>query len=258
MLFVILTILAYIITILTIVSKLTQIIPNKLNTQIILGLGTISILLHFITLNNQLSGITGSGFSIINIVSFVCLLMSLLATLALTKWKNIWLPILVIYSLSCVCLLLSSILIGKTAQIFAKDSVLLFHIFVTMSSYFLFLIALLYAFQLRFIDAKLKNKKNLLFKTNLPPLVTVEKHLFNLTLLAQILLTITLITSVIYPCLSFIDKQLNKTLLSCFAWFVYAILLFGQWKLHWRGKRVLIYSILGMILLTTGYLGSHI
>ncbi len=258
MLFAILTIIAYLATILAIISKLTQIIPNKINTQFILGLGTTSILLHFMALSNQLSSMAVLGLSVINIISFICLLMTLLATFALVKWKNIWLVLLVIYSLSCVSLLLSSISTGNTAQILAKNNILLFHIFVAIFSYILFFIALLYVFQLRFIDARLKNKKNLLLKTNLPPLVTVEKHLFNLTLLAQILLTITLATGLISFPHAFINAQLNKMLLSFLAWFVYGILLFGQWKLHWRGKRVLIYSISGIILLSIGYFGSRI
>nr|WP_235961785.1 hypothetical protein [Spirabiliibacterium mucosae] len=31
----------------------------------------------------------------------------------------------------------------------------------------------------------------------------------------------------------------------------------GHQKLHWRGKRVLIYTISGMILLTIAYFGSR-
>ncbi len=255
---ILLTTFAYLATILCIISKLTTDGGKRITFPVILGVASFSVLLHFVTLSNQLSNITGAGITLMNIISFACLLMSLIATLALTKWENIWLSLLVIYSLSCVSLILSGILTGNTAQIVAKDSILLFHIFVAMFSYALFFIALLYVFQLRFIDARLKNKKNLLLKTNLPPLITVEKHLFTLTLLAQLLLTITLITGAIYLPHSFVNEQLNKTLLSCLAWFVYAILLFGQWKLYWRGKRVLIYSISGMILLTAGYFGSQL
>jgi ABC-type uncharacterized transport system permease subunit len=49
----------------------------------------------------------------------------------------------------------------------------------------------------------------------------------------------------------------NKAVFSSVAWLIYAIQILGQWKLNWRGKRVLIYSISGMILLTVGYFGSR-
>lgn len=252
---ILLTLFSYLATILCIISKLTTSGGKRITLPVVLGMASFSILLHFITLSNQLAHISVPGVTLINIISFACLILSLIATLTLTKWKNIWLAVLVIYSFSCVSLLLSGILTENMVNILAKDNLLLFHIFGAMLAYVLFFIAQLYVFQLRFIDAKLKNKKNLVLKTNLPPLVTVEKHLFSLTLLAQVLLTITLITGVIYLPDAFLETQFKKNILSFMAWFVYALLLFGQWKLHWRGKRVLIYSISGMILLTASYFG---
>ncbi len=257
MLFVILTIIAYLVTILAIVSKLTKTISNKLNTQIILGLGTTSILLHFMTLCHQLSNVTELGLSVINVISFICLFMSLLATFALTKWKTIWLPLLIIYVLSLVTVIFSGFLTGDEAKKLIQNKTLLFHIFIAMLSYALFFIATLYALQLKLIDIKLKNKA-LSFNSNLPPLLTVERHLFRLTLLAQSLLTIALITGIIYLPQFFSPSQIHKTILSFLAWFIYSLLLFGQWKLHWRGKRVLIYTISGIILLTLGYFGSRV
>ncbi|MDP8098621.1 cytochrome C assembly family protein [Pasteurella atlantica] len=257
MLFVILTIITYVAAILWIAPTIIKTNTNKPNTTVILGFGILAVLLHFITLSNQLSTMFGFRLTIINVVSFICLLMSLMMTFAITKWKTSLLPLLVIYILSIVSVALSGVITGETAKYFSQNISLLFHISIAMLSYAMFFIALLYVFQLKWIDIKLKNKQ-LSFNSHLPPLMTVERHLFSLTFIAQVLLTLTLITGIIYLPQVFSNNQIHKTVFSFMAWIIYAMLLFGQWKLHWRGKRVLIYSISGMILLTVGYFGSRI
>ena len=92
----------------------------------------------------------------------------------------------------------------------------------------------------------------------LPPLMTVERHFFMLTVAAQALLTLTLITGMVYLHNFFAPEQVHKAIFSFLAWLVYNVQLLGQWKFRWRGNRVLIYAISGMILLTIGYFGSHL
>ena len=92
----------------------------------------------------------------------------------------------------------------------------------------------------------------------LPPLMTVERHFFTLTLAAQAMLTVALVSGMIYLHNFFAPEQVHKAIFSSLAWIVYAVQLLGQWKFRWRGNRVLIYSISGMILLTIGYFGSHL
>lgn len=95
------------------------------------------------------------------------------------------------------------------------------------------------------------------FSPVVPPLMTVERHFFTLTMVAQGLLTVALVTGMIYLHNFFAPEHIHKAIFSFIAWIVYNILLLGQWKLRWRGNRVLIYSISGMILLSVAYFGSR-
>ena len=131
------------------------------------------------------------------------------------------------------------------------------HLGIALFSYALFFLALLYALQIKWLDKKLKSKK-FIFCQLLPPLMTVERHFFTLTLAAQAMLTVALVTGMIYLHNFFAPEQVHKAIFSSLAWIVYAVQLLGQWKFRWRGNRVLIYSISGMILLTIGYFGSHL
>lgn len=229
---------------------------QKPNTKLIAGIGGVAVLAHFVNLTNNLSGVSGIGFTVMNVVSFMCLLMSLVATLALPKWKSIWFPLTIVYILSVVSIALSSFMPIDAVKHFENNYGLLFHITIALLSFAMFFIAMIYAFQLRWLDKRIKSKA-LLINSKLPPLMTVERHFFTLTFIAEIFMTITLLSGVIYLPSFFSAGQVSKAIFSFLAWIVYGILLFGLWKLHWRGKRVLIYSISGMILLCIGYFGSQ-
>lgn len=60
------------------------------------------------------------------------------------------------------------------------------------------MIATLYAIQLAWLDNKLKSKKSLQLNPNIPPLMMVERQLFKLILVGNGLLTVTLLTGLLF------------------------------------------------------------
>lgn len=230
---------------------------KAINPKKVLILGYIACVLHLLNISSLLVRADGLNFTLVNVASLISLIMSLLATLALPRWKTVWFPVAIIYALGIICITVSNFVSGSVIKQLAENSGLLFHLSMAICAYALFFIALLYAVQLKWLDRKLKNKKMILSPT-LPALMTVERHFFNLTLIAQSLLTVALVTGMIYLHNFFANEHIHKAIFSCLAWLVYAILLLGQWKLRWRGNRVLIYSISGMILLTFAYFGSRL
>lgn len=227
---------------------------TKIGLKSVMVVGFIAALLHFITLSHAFIGTDGQNFTLANVAALISLIMSVLATWALPRWKSMWFPVSIIYVLSIVTVAISSFVSGSVIKQLAENKGLLFHLAMAVVSYALFFIALLYALQLKWLDKKLKAKQ---FSPDLPALMTVSRHFFNLTLTAQILLTLALVTGMIYLHNFFAAEHIHKAIFSSIAWLVYAILLLGQWKLHWRGNRVLIYSISGMMLLTFAYFGSR-
>lgn len=228
--------------------------PAKLSPKMLLIIGGLACVLHFITLSQHFIGNNGQNFTLANVASLISLITSILATLALPRWKTIWFPVSIIYAFGIVAVAVSSFVSGSVIKQLAENKGLLFHLAMALFSYALFFIALLYAFQLKWLDRKLKAKQ---FSPNLPALMTVERHFFNLTLVAQGLLTVALITGMIYLHNFFANEHIHKAIFSSLAWLIYSILLLGQWKLRWRGNRVLIYSLSGMMLLTFAYFGSR-
>ncbi|WP_427835198.1 cytochrome C assembly family protein [Actinobacillus pleuropneumoniae] len=262
MLFAILAMLAYAAALLwvtpTLVNLENQTGDKKPNLKAVFGFGLLAVFFHAINLSQELVlSEGGQNFALSNVNSMMSLLLTAVATLALPRWKTIWFPLMVVYTFGICSVAASAFASGNFIKNIAQNTGLIFHLGIAIFSYALFFLALIYAFQLKWLDNKLKSKKAV-FCSMLPPLMTVERHFFTLTLAAQALLTITLISGMIYLHNFFAPEQIHKAIFSFLAWIVYNIQLLGQWKFRWRGNRVLIYSILGTMLLTIGYFGSHV
>ncbi|AUI66504.1 MULTISPECIES: inner membrane protein YpjD [Glaesserella] len=257
MLFAVLTIIAYLGALLWIMPTLAHIdSEQKPNIKAVFMLGCIAIIFHIISISQHLVVTGGENYTIANVASLISVIISGIATFALTRWKTIWFPLSVIYAIGIVTVALSTFVEGSFIKQLSENLGLMFHLGIAITSYSLFFIALLYAMQLKWLDNNLKSKK-MAFSPVVPPLMTVERHFFTLTLVAQGLLTIALVTGMIYLHNFFAPEHIHKAIFSFIAWIVYNILLLGQWKLRWRGNRVLIYSISGMMLLSFAYFGSR-
>ena len=91
-----------------------------------------------------------------------------------------------------------------------------------------------------------------------PPLLTLERYQFRLIGAGFVLLTLTLISGIVF------SEQLfgkpvtftHKNVFSVAGWLAFAILLFGRWRYGWRGRTALRWILGGTVLLALGYLGS--
>jgi ABC-type uncharacterized transport system permease subunit len=50
----------------------------------------------------------------------------------------------------------------------------------------------------------------------------------------------------------------HKTLLSIFAWLIFAVLLWGRWRKGWRGRVAVRMTLAGIVLLLLSYFGSKL
>lgn len=261
MLLPILAIVAYALTLLWVAPTLVNLESatenKKPNITLVFGLGLLAILLHCAVLYNQLWLIEGQNFTVTNVISLMSFIMAVCVTLALLKWKTAWFPLLIVYAFAICSVAVASFVQGSFIRNIEENAGFIFHLGIALFSYALFFLALIYAFQLKWLDHKLKSKK-MFFCSILPPLMSVERHFFTLTLAAQAMLTLTLFSGVVYLHNFFEPEHIHKAIFSFLAWIVYNVQILGQWKLRWRGKRVLIYSISGMMLLTIGYFGSRL
>ncbi|TDQ59606.1 ABC-type uncharacterized transport system permease subunit [Mesocricetibacter intestinalis] len=219
----------------------------------------LAVLLHGFSLTPLIRQLffEGESFTLIAISSLISVIIAVLATLAIAfKVKTLWFLLPVVYSFAAINLIFTALLPEHVIYNLSQNTGLTLHIVLALFSYAVCFIAMLYSIQLVWIDRNLK-KKMMMVSPIVPPLMTVERHFFTVMLTGEILLTLTLISGALYLADFFGIQNIQKAIFSFIAWFIFAILLIGHHKLHWRGKRMISYTISGMIFLTIAYFGSR-
>lgn len=97
------------------------------------------------------------------------------------------------------------------------------------------------------------------FLDGLPPLLTMEKMLFRMLLVGFILLTLTLISGILFAEIIWhrAFKLDHKTLFAVLSWLIFGALLIGRWGYGWRGRKALRWTLAGFAALILAYIGSR-
>ncbi|WP_304639442.1 cytochrome C assembly family protein [Pseudomonas sp.] len=135
---------------------------------------------------------------------------------------------------------------------------LIVHILLSILAYGILTIAVFQAILLAVQDYQLKHKHPTRFIRTFPPLQTMERLLFQFLLCGEVLLTLALISGFVYLDNVFAQGVAHKTLLSCLAWVVFAILLWGRHFRGWRGSNAIRWTLAGFLLLMLAYFGSKL
>lgn len=132
------------------------------------------------------------------------------------------------------------------------------HITIALIAYSLFTFAALHTMLMAVAERSLHQKTSLLKLPEFPPLMTMEYLLFKVITIGFILLTLTLISGIFFSEQIFGKAmQFNhKTIFSIASWLIYAGLLWGRHTYGWRGRKAIIWSQTGFLLLLLAYIGS--
>ena len=127
-----------------------------------------------------------------------------------------------------------------------------------MMAYSLLTIAALHALLMAVVERRLHHPTMTSVLTNLPPLLTMEKILFRIIWAGFILLTLTLISGVVFSEEVFGQpvKFTHKTLFGFISWGVFAALLTGRQLYGWRGRIAIRWTLIGFVILLLAYIGS--
>ncbi|HOY88034.1 MAG: cytochrome c biogenesis protein CcsA [Methylotenera sp.] len=137
-------------------------------------------------------------------------------------------------------------------------NLLLTHIGIALMAYSLFTFATLHALIMLVAERSLHQKKSWIQLPDFPPLLVMEKLLFRVISLGFILLTITLVSGMIFSEEIFgkIAQFNHKTIFSIASWMIYGWLLFGHYQYGWRGKKAIKLTLIGFVLLLLAYVGT--
>jgi ABC-type uncharacterized transport system permease subunit len=161
--------------------------------------------------------------------------------------------------LAGVCALLPWLLPSQHMLANAGSITFRLHFLVAMLAYSLFTLAALHAVLMAVTEKHLHRGQLTPLFAGLPPLLTMEALLFRLIHIAFFLLTITLLSGVLFSEQLF-GKALtfnHKTIFAVVSWLIFAALLVGRHRYGWRGRVALRWTLAGFGVLLLAYIGSR-
>ncbi|GLX79285.1 cytochrome c assembly protein [Thalassotalea insulae] len=245
---------SYLIATLAIVFRLFH--PKGPNIVLVLTFGCIAIIFHTLTTGQYLLTNNSIDFALPNVISLVSLVITLTVTAIALRFKvNLLLP--VAYGFAGIWQLLSLFIPHEQHTPLVIEQLAVFsHVVIALIAYCILTIATLYAFQVAYINMKLKDK-NLTAVSHLPPLMQVESQLFNILAIGTFCLFLSQLIGVLFLDNFLTKENAHKTVLSLLALLTYFTILWGHYKKGWRGHRTLVLTISASILLTLAYFGSR-
>lgn len=221
-----------------------------------LGLLLVGMLAHSALLYPYVVTLYGLNFNLFNVISFISLLF-----LCFYVLFCLYRPILSLGILAAPTALIGMTIgyVGRAPYRPLTDVSmgLEAHILLSFAAYCVLLMAAVQALFLRLQIRELKHHTIHRFWVNkLPSLQSMESLLFDMILVGFVLLSIALGLGFVYVQDLMAQHIAHKTLFSVLSWLLFGMLLVGNWRAGWRGKRAANITIYAFILLAIGFVGS--
>ena len=178
-------------------------------------------------------------------------------TLDLIKQLDIILNTLYIllFPVSGILLLVAAVTTGSK-PIMPVSPTLQAHVVCSILAYSLITISSLQALLIELQIRQLKFKSQNKIVSSLPSLEIMEKLLFRIIFLSEVLLSISLVSGFFFYDNLHEQKLLHKVALSSMAWLCFAILLSGRLLKGWRGPLAIRLTWISFICLALGFVGT--
>jgi len=228
--------------------------PDK---RLLALLGVFALLFHGASLFLQMyhsAGLVLDFFNAASLIAYAVILLTLLACWRIPV-ENL---LLLLFPLGCLTVLLAQFVPAGTTQPIDEEPGILAHILLSIIAYGILTIAVFQALLLLLQDHQLKHKHPSGLIKSFPPLQTMESLLFGFLWAGWVLLSLSLLSGALFLDDLFAQHLAHKTILSSFAWVVFAVLLWGRHQLGWRGHKAIRWTLAGFCLLMLAYFGSKL
>ncbi|WKE66468.1 cytochrome c biogenesis protein CcsA [Gallaecimonas kandeliae] len=227
--------------------------PNRVQT---VSLGFAAAGAHLASLMVLVMTGDGENLGVLNVASMSAWVVVMLMTTAAMRLPVLQLMPIVHGFAALVVLVAWQVPVKWVLHLNAEPEVVI-HITLSLIAYAVMVIAAIYALELAFINRQLKHRRLSALPAFLPPLMTVERQLFQLMLVGLIVLSLALASGFVFVDGMFARAQIHKTVFSLLAWLVYALALYAHYRHGWRGRGAVWASLGGAVLLTLAYFGSR-
>ncbi|MGZ3236371.1 MAG: cytochrome C assembly family protein [Burkholderiaceae bacterium] len=167
---------------------------------------------------------------------------------------------------AAVAVILPMLFPGNVVSLEGKSPLFSWHIAIAILAYSTLTIAAFHAVLMTLQESRLHTRAAVvqngwfaLAIDRLPALLTMEKLLFRLIGLGFVLLTLTVLSGVVFSEQLFgkAVKWDHKTVFTMMSWLLFGVLLAGRKWRGWRGRTALSFTLLGFTTLLLAYVGSR-
>jgi len=228
---------------------------GALTKKPVIMIGLAGLCLHVFALNDSIISPMGINLGFYNAMSLVSAFITLF--ILIDTWRHpVDILAVILLPIASITLLLD--INSSTSHLVAPDSsnALIFHIITSIIAYSLLALAALQAILLSIQNKFLHAHQPGGIIKLMPPLRSMEVLLFEVIVVGFIALTISLGSGLLFLENMFEQQLAHKTVLSIIAWFVFLTLLIGHWKLGWRGRTAIRWTLSGFVSLMLAYFGS--
>ena len=220
--------------------------------RVSLGLAGAAVLIH--------AGILlGSHRGALDLHFFAALSLVACVVSAMTLWVNLSRPVaalgVIIFPLSALLLAVDSFLAPPTMPL-AMNWQITLHVSLGLLAFGVLSIAAVLALLLAIQERALRHRQLGGWMRVLPPLTLTETLLFRLIGAGFVLLSLTLLTGLLFVDNLFGQHLVHKTALSIIAWLIFGAVLYGRRRHGWRGRRAVNLTLIGMATLVLAFFGS--
>ncbi|NND45144.1 MAG: cytochrome c biogenesis protein CcsA, partial [Xanthomonadales bacterium] len=200
------------------------------------ALATIAVLLHMLEQLDAWLPLPVANVTILSVFSLCSLAAALLLLGTTVSRKSLYDAGLIALPVAALAILADWFVPVPATTLSAQEPAVAVHVFSSIAAFGVFSVASIYAVFASLIDHFLRRHHlNRLVRT-LPALDVLEGLLFQLILAGQALLTVSLITGLVFVNDLFAQHLVHKTVLSILAWLVFGALLWGRHFRGWRGR----------------------
>lgn len=222
-----------------------------------LALGSVAVVVHLVVLWQAVFDRGSPAFSMAETASLIGLPIGLIALVL--SWRK---PRFA--GIAAVLLAIAGLVAAVTDEGAGRFALgrhnweIAAHIVLSTFAYALLTIAAAMSIALALLDRRLRSRQPLGKLAMLPSVEALEAGTFYALGAGFAVLTLALFSGFIFIDDLFAQDLSRKTILSCLAWIVFAILLFGRWQFGWRGRTAMRWTLSGFGLLGLAYFGSKI
>ena len=165
---------------------------------------------------------------------------------------------LLLYPCAALSMLLAAVWPGQHMGYSVHNLPFMLHISAALLAYGLFGIITLLAVLMLVLNRQLHRRKMSAMMVSLPPLLSIEKLMFQGLWAGFVLLTVAVVSGTFFAEAVFGQPAAftHKTVFGVISWLIYAVILFKHHTQAWRGKKAAQWMLVAFACLMLAYIGS--